>query len=562
MFGSLNLYSPENGAVLQQTSLYGARALRATPLKEEMEKLDYLFDRLVPQEFAEAMRLLQCELQDTDARSDLTSPWDLGAKSGTAALLPGISPDFQNLFHATSPSKISADSLKSSELDDKSTDTIVLFYDKKPLVLFKLVSPDLLVVERWLDFLKILRVDRYRNGMTGIDLDFTAQMVLFYKLYDDVKSIKDAIDTNIVPLVDEYYLAKFLRSTSAEASTDAESEWSSILQAVGVNILPVVPYFPWRKKHRGAHTHHQSVSATPPRSGEAEVGQQPLDDSLQGVDATFFNKQDDAGATSRPPTMSPSRPGTQGLKTQGGSKKIAQANTVRKMTGHAFFWTHRQVLFHDDRETNAEIASMVLEDYSSSILRAIKVAEELISTNLMGVSIDLGILSQEMLPASTSYVYQCLTTALRPATKEISKTQQAIDIINERRNLKKASRGGQRVTGSRFTIRSDPPGSRASSAQRPRSGTNTGEGGTRASQPTDPIDDTKLPVVKSRKNREPKSPKKTAKARKNVPPSSDSEGPLAPPREGEERDVPPVAQDGPKKSFLPPLLASLFGINK
>jgi hypothetical protein len=464
------------------------------------------------------------------------------------------------LFHASSPSKITPDLFKDSDLDDKNADTIVLFYDKKPLVLFKLVSPDVFVLERWLDYLKVLYLDKYKSGITGIDVEFASQMILFYKCYDAVKLIKDAIDTSIVSVFDEYHLAKLLRSTSAEVSTDAEGEWCHILQSVGVNILPVVPYFPWRKKHRGA-TPHSQMGPTPPKSREVLEHEKSLDDSIEGGDSALTQMQEDAGGGSRPSTMSPSRPGTQASKALSGSKKVVQANTVRKVTGHAFLWTHRQMLFSDNRDINAEIASMALEDYNSSILRAIKVAEELISTNLIGSRIDLGILSQEMLPASTSYIYQCLTGALRPVTKEISKAQQAIDIINERRNLKKASRGGQRVTGSRFTLLADPPGSRGSSAQRPRSGTNMNENGSQAVTPTKPTESITPPVVKSKKSRS--SPKHKARAGKNdgssVPNALNRKDPD---EEAKQLGSPPASQEVAKSSFLPPLLASLFGIKE
>lgn len=547
---------------MQQTSLYGAKALRATPLKEEMEKLEYLYERLAPQSFAEAMGVLQCELQDSEARSDLTSPWDFVMKPPGTPMAPGISSDFQSLFHASSPRKITPDFFKESDLEDKSTDTIVLFYDKKPLVLFKLVSPDLLVLERWLDYLKILHVDKYRYGIIpGVDVEFASQVLRFYKFYEVVRSNRDLIDATVVPLLNEYYLAKFLRSTSAEVVTDAQGEWSRILLSVGVNILPVVAHFPWRKNRPRDRLPNRS-GATTPKSRELEHGQ-GLDEYLQAEDGALLPGEDDQGASSRPSTQTPSRPGTQASKGTNGAKKEQQANTVRKITGHAFLWTYSQLLYSENHELNAEIASMALEDYSSSIYRAVQLGEELISTNLIGAPIDLDILSQDLLPAPTSYVYQCLTGALRPVTKQVNKSEQAIELINQRRNLKKASRGGQRVTGSRFTVRSDPPGSRGSGSPVPRSRGNAGQEGADTLLPIESngtsgnLRGSSADASKSAKKskKEKSSPKKGQKEKKK-----ESKGKNRKQEEAAEiaqQEAPPAP---PKKSFLPPIFASLFGM--
>jgi hypothetical protein len=319
-------------SVQQQISLFGKRALKATPLRDEFDHFKYAFSRPAPVAFHRAMTMLN-DLRKIAEQSSSVAQLEDGDE--------GEAPDESeggdnNLYSNPSASMSTADSGTS-------------------LLYFKLINLDIGVKEKWLDYLKLLHVDMSQNALPNFSKFGESQsfidslraasiklgryMTMWERrqvsLWDRQRELADAkgfVDIGVlIPLLDD--IAQIAAAANDVVEKTSQRPGSQPPKS------PKASYRSTKVTSRSLTASSDTRMLSRQKSRAVSVG--PVETALGEMDRAHFHERQ-----------------------------------AHRISGYELLWNYGATLFGEDVPIEVlEITAMSLEDYSSAVSETLYACE-------------------------------------------------------------------------------------------------------------------------------------------------------------------------------------------
>lgn len=396
--------------------MYGRRSLKATPLRDELDALKYVTVRPIPVTFKKAMYLLG-EIKKMTAISDLHSP---GRVDDDAFSIMSV-----------------ADSIEAG-----------------PQLYIKLVYGDIILLEKWLNYLQTVHMGR--NVAMSTAPDETKRLsenynkrcaAVLIKLDVIRRFANEMVKTDSVVDILMEQANKHSQVTQPALNDDGEfvdqNDDDISQNSAGVSSL-------------GDNSVTARAMAPIPANTEyiASRAQSPV--PMARTARTAHTGDSEGNTTIQP----------------------EQASARKALSGYAFLWAYKDEIFpcyefeegEEDEESTLETTAMAMEDYSSALFENLVASEEVIASNMRDSTIaslpDSEIAALLRMPYYNNiglpsfYVHQCLVELVKKSNtadsydiySQAESTQASTCLDMQIKRKKKESRRTRKVVGRRFDI--------------------------------------------------------------------------------------------------------------